>query len=66
MFGAAAWYNIFTRLRDEPPTTIKIITRFRKENIMKINYTNRTIEISKAFANKAKVYNVAWETAQDI
>lgn len=24
---------------------------------MKINYTNRTIEISKAFANKAKVYN---------
>ena len=23
---------------------------------MKINYTNRTIEISKAFANKASVY----------
>lgn len=23
---------------------------------MKINYTNRTIEITKAFANKAKVY----------
>jgi hypothetical protein len=52
----SAWYNIYTRLRDEPPTTTKNNTRFRKEITMKINYTNRTIEITKAFANKAKVY----------
>ena len=56
MFSNSIWYNNVTRLREEPTTTKQKHKGSERKITMKINYTNRTIEISKAFANKAKTY----------